>query len=623
MSKRLGTYLLPAVLLLAALLPGRVCAQLDARSLMRAQQRGENTNLYGVPNPAPEDEEGQAQQPVDSTKEKRIKKPLESYFFSDSIRALPNFKWNVSQDYNRVRIEPLDTTLTAWRIDYPFYRNGVGDAPIGALGQGSVPLNYFERPQWQDFSFASPFHSYIYDMRNAPFYNGKRPFLQMTYIESGQKRYRETNFEIRHAQNISPSTSFSIDYKSRGTRGLYEWSRTKNQNIAVPVAHTGKRYSVHAGYVNNHIETQENGGVVGEWAIRDTVFEMPSGVPMRLTNAKAENIYRNHAFFLTQSYAIPLQRVTENDFSLADLSAVFIGHSIEYDIWSKTYTDIFGTYTDERGSKDENGNFVATEGHEYYDNWFIHPDASRDTLCERRLSNRLFVQAQPWDRNGVLARKGYLRGHALILEGRFSNEKRSPGYWQENLFSNHYVWSNSLAKENETRIEASFRVPDYALELAAWQGVVKNKIYYGPVGPGDSNVGVLHLDNRVLLQWSTNQEVIPVPLVSAFLSYYYEFWVVRDVLRLQIGLDGRYNTKYYAPGYNPALSAFYNQRETEVGNYPYTDVFVMGKWKRMRIFLKYQHVNRGLFGNGDYFSVARYPLNPGMFKMGISWGFYD
>ena len=30
-----------------------------------------------------------------------------------------------------------------------------------------------------------------------------------------------------------------------------------------------------------------------------------------------------------------------------------------------------------------------------------------------------------------------------------------------------------------------------------------------------------------------------------------------------------------------------------------------------------------LFGNGDYFSVARYPLNPGMFKMGISWGFYD
>ena len=719
MSKRLGTYLLAAVLLVAALSPGHVCAQLDARSLMRAQQRGENTNLYGIPGGTPEGEgeEGQPQQPVDSTKEKRIKKPLESYFFSDSIRALPNFKWHVSKDYNRVEIEPLDTTLMAWRIDYPFYRNGVGDAPLGALGQGSVPLNYFDRPQWQDFNFASPFHAYIYDMQNAPFYNGKRPFLQMTYIESGQKRYRETNFEIRHAQNISPSTSFSVDYKSRGTRGLYEWSRTKNQNIALTFAHTGKRYSVHAGYVNNHIETRENGGVVGEWAIRDTTFEMPSGVPMRLTRYEAENIYRNHAFFLTQSYAFPLQRVTENDFSLADLSAVFVGHSIEYDIWSKTYTDQTAYYINERGHQDENGLFIP-DTLTYYNHHFINPNASRDSLCERRLSNRFFVQAQPWDRNGVigtidggvgidihtysqfalddyitgkyrrdkktsyfaygsiagkikkyvdwgadvkvypsgyrggdmslgahLALKGYLRGHALILEGRFSMKKRSPDYWQENLFSNHYAWSNSLAKENETRIEATFRIPDYALELAAWQGVVKNKIYYGPVGPGDSNVGVLqhdgnvsltslyarkdfrigglHLDNRVLLQWSTNQEVIPVPLVSAFLSYYYEFWVVRDVLRLQIGLDGRYNTKYYAPGYNPALSAVYNQREVEVGNYPYTDFFVMGKWKRMRIFLKYQHVNRGLFGNGDYFSIARYPLNPGMFKMGISWGFYD
>ena len=36
-----------------------------------------------------------------------------------------------------------------------------------------------------------------------------------------------------------------------------------------------------------------------------------------------------------------------------------------------------------------------------------------------------------------LALKGYLRGHPLILEGRFTMDRRSPDYWQENLFSNH------------------------------------------------------------------------------------------------------------------------------------------------------------------------------------------
>lgn len=712
MAKRSNRILLRLLLGILFVAPLASRAQsFDASTLQRAMREGQTGSLYGS-NPYEETEgEEDTQQPQDTTKERKIRKPLESYFFSDSIRALNNFMWHVKRDFNRVEIGPLDTTLTDYRIDYPFYREDVGDIAQGALGQTSLPLNYFRRPQFFDFSFASPYYAYTYNMENVPFYNTKRPMIRMNYAESGQKRYREENFGIMVAQNISPTTGFNIDYKSRGTRGLYLWSRTKNHNLSLAVSHTGRRYSMHAGYYNNHIEQQENGGVVGKWAIADTTFSMPSGVPMRLADAEARNIYRNNGFFLTQSYGIPLQRLTESDFSMAGLSAVYIGHSFEYSSWSKIYTDQNVPYTNERDHRDENGNFVSAE-YNYYDHWYINPVETRDSIYERVISNRVFVQAQPWDRNGVvgtldagigldlhtysqfeldnyltgkytkekktswfaygsvsgkikkyvdwdgnlkfypsgyrggdlsvgahLALTGYLRGHPLILEGRFSMERRSPTYWQENLYSNHYIWDTPLNKENETRLEVKFSVPDYAFEAGAWQGVVSDKIYYG----SDSNVaqhagsvsltsvytrkdfrlGGLHLDHRVLLQWSTNQEVIPVPLLSAFLSYYYEFWVVRDVLRLQIGLDGRYNTRYYAPGYNPALSVYYNQREEEVGNYPYMDAFVMAKWKRMRIFLKYQHVNKGLFGNGEYFSAARYPLNPGMFKIGISWGFYD
>ena len=218
-------------------------------------------------------------------------------------------------------------------------------------------------------------------------------------------------------------------------------------------------------------------------------------------------------------------------------------------------------------------------------------------------------------------------------------DRRSPSYWQENLFSNHFMWSAPLSKETETRLEAKFSIPSRAFEAGVWQSVVSNPIYYGAdarVAQFDGEVSVtgvylrkdfrlggFHLANRVLLQWSTEEEIVPVPLAAAYLSWYYEFWVVRDVLRLQVGLDGHYNTKYYAPSYNPALSVYYNQREIEVGEYPYLDAFVMAKWKRMRIFLKYQHLNKDLFGQGAYFSAAGYPLNPGMFKIGISWGFYD
>lgn len=709
----------------AMLLPEVVCAQIDAAALARAQReqqynnQGYGNDMYGngmygndMYGTGMEGEEGMEGEPADSTKrKKRERKPLESYYFEDTVRALPNWKWNIDRDYNRVKINPLDTTLADWRIDYVFYRKGVGDMALGGLGQSTQAVNWFDRSQERDFSFTRGYDAYTARLDNVPFYNGKKPLTNMLYIESGQKRYREEHFELTHSQNIDPSTSANVSYKARSTMGRYDWQRTKNHVLSVALAHTGKRYSVHAAYMHNNINTRENGGVVGEWAIADTTFEMPSGVPMRLASSEAHNHYRNNAFFIKQAYAIPLQRVTEYDFSLADLSAIYVGHQFEYNTWSKVYTDKRASYTNERGDYDEDGGYIPTT-HEYYSDWYINPSTTRDSISERLISNRLFIQAQPWDRNGVVGTidggigldlhtysylrlqdyatgkmtkdkrtswyvygavggkikryvdwgadvkyypsgyrggdlsvnanitlRAFIREHPLILTGRFRQDLRSPSYWQQNLFSNHYAWFNSFDKESETRFEVNFSVPDFALEVGAWQGVIGDMIYYdtdsrvaqhsGAVSltslyaRKDFRIAGVHLDHRALVQITSNESVLPVPLFSAYLSYYYEFWVVRDVLRVQIGLDGRFNTAYHAPSYNPALAVFYNQRDVKVGNYPYIDAFVSAKWKRMRILLKVQHLNQGLFGNGEYFQVAHYPLNPRMFKLGISWSFYD
>ena len=717
--KNLRWILSAVAVVVAMMLPDVSYAQLDAAAMARAQRNGENTNMYGAGIPGMEGmtgmegEEGMEQADSTETKKKRERRPLESYYFNDTTRALYNWKWNVDRYYNRVNIMPLDTTLADWRTDYVFYRKGVGDMALGGLGQSSQPVNWFDRNQDRDFTFARGYDAYTARLENVPFYNGKSALTNMTYLESGQKRYREEHFELVHSQNINPSTSANVSYKARSTMGRYDWQRTKNHALSVGVAHTGKRYSIHAAYMNNMVDTRENGGVVGEWAIADTVFEMPSGVPMRLASSEAHNKYRNNAVFVKQAIAIPLERVTEYDFSIADLSAIYVGHQFEYNSWSKVYTDKRGTYSNERGNYNkETGEWESEDNLSYYDDWFISPETTRDSISERLISNKLFVQVQPWDRYGAISTidggvgydihtysylrlqdyvrgdmtrdkrsswyiygaasgmikryadwradakyhpsgyrggdlsaggeitlRAFIREHPLILTGRFRYELRSPGYWHENLFSNHYVWFNSFDKESETRFEVNFSVPDIALEVGAWQGVMTNMIYYGNDSRVAQNPGTVsltslyarkdfrfagfHLDHRALVQISSDEHVLPVPTFSAYLSYYYEFWVVRDVLRVQVGLDGRFNTAYYAPGYNPALSAFYNQREVKIGNYPYLDAFVSAKWKRMRILLKLQHLNQNLFGNGEYFQVARYPLNPRMFKFGISWSFYD
>ena len=358
MTRSAYIFVVSVAMALLSLLPRQASAQLDAAALARAQRNGENVSLGGVnPYDTGTDEE---QEKGDSTRTRRIKRPLESYLFNDSIRALPNFSWTVDRDLNSVNIMPLDTLIDNWRIDYPYYMKGVGDMTLGGLGQSTMPFNYFDRAQGPDFKFARAYDAYTYRMDNVPFYNSKTPYLNLTYLESGQKLYREEHFEITTAHNVSPTTGFNVSYKARGTKGLYEWQRTIDHNLSVAFSHTGKRYSIYAAFINNRIRQRENGGVVGTWAIVDTVFEHPSGVPMKLAEAEAENSYRNNSFFVKQSYAIPLQPVTDYDFSIAGRSAVYIGHVFEYNTWSKLYTDKYATYTNDRGSRDENGEYVPT-----------------------------------------------------------------------------------------------------------------------------------------------------------------------------------------------------------------------------------------------------------------------
>lgn len=643
---------------------------------------------------------------MDTTKKER--KPLESYFFNDSIRARKNFVWNINMSMNRIEMAQIDSTLYDYQIDYPFLKNGVGDAYVGNLGAPSIPLGYYARPQFRDFQMAQPMYSYLYTPENAPFYNVKTPFTQLGYITAGQRQYAEENISIVHAQNITPSTGFNVTFHTMGTKGIYEHQSTRDTDFSIGVSHNGKRYTAYAGYIFNTIRMQENGGVIDDWYVTGQDVEQPFDIPFMLSDA--QNIMKNNTFYTWHSYGIPLRRLTDDDFSMAGVPAVYVGYSFQYDKWTRLYTDTYdGMYSVDPTGGSETAPMPTRP---YYENWYINNTASRDSTMESKLSNKLFVQLQPWDRDAIVGTvdagigldihryyqfrendyltgrrkpvaresfyvygavdgkfrkyfdwKGQLRyvplgyrqndldaeaqatlsiyfgEHPVSLSGRFSYSMHETSYWNQSFYSNHFIWENSFRKENESRLEIKLAAPTVNAEAAFYQNVLGNAVYYGAdamphqasdivsvtgiYARKDFKIGGLHLNHRVLVQWSSNQEVAPVPLVSAYLSYFFEFDAVRDVLRFKIGIDGRYNTKYYAFGYNPATGQFYNQREVEVGGYPMLDFYVVAKWKRMRIFLKVAHLNQDVFDTREYFQVLHYPLNRRVFKIGVSWGFYD
>lgn len=657
---------------------------------------------------ATQNEEGQ---PQDTTKKKkRERKPLESYFFDNATRAKENFAWNVSTYYNQVHLTSIDTLLYDFNLDYPFLKNGVGDAYLGNQGAPSIPLGYYARPNFRDFQMAQPLYSYLYTVENAPFYNVKRPFTQLGYITGGSRQNAQENIRIMHAQNISPSTGFNVTYHTIGTRGIYVNQTTRDTDFSLGFNHTGKRYSAYAGYIFNTIRMKENGGVIDDYYVTDIIKERPFEIPFMI-NSGASNILKNNTFYTIHTYGIPLRRLSDDDFSMAGVPAIYIGYLLQYDGWNRLYRDNKNEmYTPNA----DGGTPEAPEPTDYlYKNWYFNPEYSQDSTSESKLTNRLFVQLQPWNRNGVVGTVNagigmdahryyqfqpgdYLNGNLrpvakesyyvygsvegkikkyfdwggqlryvplgyrqndfnaeanarlnlyfsdqpVSLSGRFSYSLSEPSYWSQTYYSNHYIWNNSFKKENETRFEVKLEVPGINAEAAFYQSVLTNKVYFGPdkvpvqntsdivsvtgaYARKDFRIGGLHLNHRVLLQWSNNQQVVPVPFFSAYLSYFFEFDIVRDVLRVAIGLDGRYNTKYYAFGYNPSTGQFYNQREKQIGGYPMIDLFVTAKWKRMRILLKLEHLDEGFFNTREYFQVLHYPLNRRVFKFGVSWNFYN
>ena len=231
------------------------------------------------------------------------------------------------------------------------------------------------------------------------------------------------------------------------------------------------------------------------------------------------------------------------------------------------------------------------------------------------------------------------RTSPLSIDLHFDTSLDEPEYYNQHLYTNHFKWDNEFSKISTTRIQGRISVPRWNLEAGAGYALLANNIYYDTLGVIRQNttpmsilsadlrkefvLGVLHLDNRVLFQMSSNQDVVPLPTVALNLKYFVQFDIEHGTLLMQIGANGFYNTAWYAPGWNPALGVFHNQNGNKYTNGPFVDAFINMQWKRATIFVKLQNANQGWpMKKYDYFSADRYITTQRMIKLGIYWPFY-
>ncbi len=232
-----------------------------------------------------------------------------------------------------------------------------------------------------------------------------------------------------------------------------------------------------------------------------------------------------------------------------------------------------------------------------------------------------------------------IKNEKLIIEAEGYIKSTNPSYFTEHYYSNHFQWENSFNNTFSAKGGGRIGIPNKYCNFwvgANWQGI-RNYIYFNydalpeqtdefiTVLTGelkcDLHVRFFNWENEVKLQYASNDEILPLPLLSVYSNLYFK-WKILKLLTLEIGVDCRYNTAYYANAYMPATGQFYLQNDILVGNFPVMSVYINAHLKMFRAFVMVYNFSEWIF-SPNYFTTPHYPLNPAIFKAGLSWNFYN
>lgn len=519
---------------------------------------------------------------------------LETYALPDSMHYKRIVVWNEDRYFQDLDISLLDTTYNYHFNEYPFMKDQVNATYLGVIGSPVQPFDYFERKDEDNAIFYSPLSTYSYNPETLTNYNTKTPYVELAYwgtLFANQEK-EESNIKVLATQNITPELNLTLEYHRFGGNGMLKREDTDNRTAVISSNYLGKKYMMHAGFIYNKAERSENGGLVDNSWIRDTTVDAREiDVYLR----ESASLTRKKTLFLDQTYRFPftfindikekkeqkreqavrdsilasgdsaamvaliaqeadaallLKDETPADTINTDITTGFIGHSSEYSIYTRNYTDAIS-------SSDANGSDF------FNDRFYINPNKSADSLRVMKLENRVFLRLQPWSDDAIVSKvdvgvgdklanyysfspMGYITGSQNVLQnsvylyaganGQYKNylhwdamgkynfagfgvndlnvngnltfniypfrryrkspitfkahietDLSEPDYYQQHLFTNHYKWDNDFSKISTTKVEASVSIPRWDLGLSFGYALLDNNIYYDTLGVARQN----------------------------------------------------------------------------------------------------------------------------------------
>lgn len=371
---------------------------------------------------------------------------LETYAVPDSMQYKRLITWTHDRYFNNIELHSQDTTYNYHFNDYPFYKEDVNVSYLGVIGSPVQTYNYFKRDEEENAIFYTPYRIYNYSPESLPMFNTKTPYTELAYWGTlfANTEKEESDIKILTTQNILPELNVTLEYHRFGGNGMLQREDVDNRTFVAATNYMGKRYLMHAGYIYNKIEKSENGGIVDNTWIRDTTVDARE-IDIHLQNAS--NRIKKNTVFLDQSYRIPFNFINnigkrkemkaeqarrdsimasgdstaiskyleEEQERLAveasedadtldrDITTAFIGHSSEYSVFTKMYTDEIDSGENGQAGRDL-----------YHDRFYLNPTSSADSQRVMKFENRLYIRLQPWSDDGIVSKLDVGIGDKLL-----------------------------------------------------------------------------------------------------------------------------------------------------------------------------------------------------------------
>ena len=592
--------------------------------------------------------------------------------------------WRVSEQFAKVDSIEVDTLHLNFQDENALDRLSIANSYNGNLGSPIQPKVYFDQLPVNDFIFANAYLPYMMNVQNATFYNTKTPFTYLNYKTGGTTYRAEDNIKFLFTQNVNKNFNIGTTLDYLYSPGEYAYQGVNRFAGSFFGSYSGKHYSATALFSTNSLKGQESGGledptsIYSSWSRKDLATNL-----IAQSDFKQNQIFYNHQYSIGIERPI---RISEDSVRMEYVPVTRFAHTFKYDKLSRRYyensvnntfytkTYLTGDITNDTTSLVTISNNLSVNMEEEFNKWldfgltaYVENEIQRfyylqDTTLTTELESNTKIGGILSKQRGnafkynVLAEidllgykigdfllKGDLGGFfklwndsiSLVANGFIRSDE--PSKYYQYYRSNHFQWDNNFGKTYRTNVGGTFSIPTRNFSLNVSVENITNRVYFDdtalPMQYGgniqvlaanlkqDFHVGKFTLENNVIYQLSSQQSVLPLPTLALFHSlYYHDIWF--KVLSVQFGANVRYNTEYYAPAYMPATGQYYTQSDTKIGNYPLINPYLNFHLKRTRFFLEYFNVNQ-LFMDGAYYSMPNYPMNPAIFKMGISWNFYD